>query len=422
LNTTCTIYRTEALPEPPFAENFKGYSLLEDLALSLTVGKRWKLANVRTARVFHDSQPGPHKAAIQDLVRMGLVNRYYVMTEILDRRGISDHVKFALLQLFAVLSVARTPRVLISTVKGQFTGVAEIVRRGKSESIEEVQGMKFKREMQRTLVDLTRLVLRFAPAWLSEKIYYRIVRPFRILESRQTKLRYAPNASICLTMGDTMHQTIAALGFYERDLSRRVAAIGRNGGLFVDVGANIGYHTLIWLAANPRNRAICFEPVAANIGMLKENLRLNDLSGQAEVFQCACGARHGEADFGNFWGPMETGCGGFVNRSESQTDSRVDVVRLDQTICASVNRIEFLKIDAEGADTWVLYGAANLLKEAKIQFISFEQNYWRMEALGIDKKETQEYLTELQYDVRRLGRRNAGVEQYIATPSKQRMN
>ena len=65
LNTTCTIYRREALPDPPFPELFAGYSLMEDLALSLNVAKRgWKLANVRTARIFHDSQPGEHKSDV----------------------------------------------------------------------------------------------------------------------------------------------------------------------------------------------------------------------------------------------------------------------------------------------------------------------------------------------------------------------
>src|SRR5262249_16222121 len=49
LNLGCTFYRREVLPNPPFPERFRGYSLMEDLALSLTVGKRWKLVNARTA-------------------------------------------------------------------------------------------------------------------------------------------------------------------------------------------------------------------------------------------------------------------------------------------------------------------------------------------------------------------------------------
>ena len=58
LNTTCALYRREALPDPPFARRFSGYSMMEDLTLSLTVSKRWRLANARTARIFHDFAAG----------------------------------------------------------------------------------------------------------------------------------------------------------------------------------------------------------------------------------------------------------------------------------------------------------------------------------------------------------------------------
>ena len=61
LNLGCTLYRREAMPAPAFAGHFAGYSLMEDLTLSLTVGKKWKLANARTARIYHDSRPGAYK-------------------------------------------------------------------------------------------------------------------------------------------------------------------------------------------------------------------------------------------------------------------------------------------------------------------------------------------------------------------------
>jgi hypothetical protein len=53
---------------------------MENLALSLTVGKRWKLANARTVRIYYNSQPGTQKSAPRVLAEMQLVNRYYVMT------------------------------------------------------------------------------------------------------------------------------------------------------------------------------------------------------------------------------------------------------------------------------------------------------------------------------------------------------
>lgn len=104
LNTTCTIYRREALPEPAFDSVFSGYSMMEDLALSLRVAKRWRLANVRTARIFHDSQPGAHKADLAALAEMELVNRHYVMTEVLGRRSWRDYGKLAIWEAFQCVS------------------------------------------------------------------------------------------------------------------------------------------------------------------------------------------------------------------------------------------------------------------------------------------------------------------------------
>jgi GT2 family glycosyltransferase len=104
LNTTCTLYRREALPQPLFSAHFTGYSLMEDVTLSLTVGKKWKLANARTARIFHDSQPGDHKSNPPVLAKMDLVNRHYVMTQILERRKLKDYFKLLVLQMFQIVA------------------------------------------------------------------------------------------------------------------------------------------------------------------------------------------------------------------------------------------------------------------------------------------------------------------------------
>src|SRR6266404_8412024 len=99
LNTTCTIYRREALPSPPFDPFFTGYSLMEDVALSLRAGKKWKLANVRTARIRHESQESVHKQNVHDLAKMELVNRHYVMTKILERQRFTDFLRMGLWEI-----------------------------------------------------------------------------------------------------------------------------------------------------------------------------------------------------------------------------------------------------------------------------------------------------------------------------------
>lgn len=122
LNTTCTLYRSEALPDPPFSEHFKGYSVMEDVSLSLTVGKNWKLANARTARIYHDSQTGIHKRDLQFVAEMQLVNRHYVMTKVLGRSGIYDYFKLFVFELFSLASLLRFAsgkRVFGPTLRGK---------------------------------------------------------------------------------------------------------------------------------------------------------------------------------------------------------------------------------------------------------------------------------------------------------------
>jgi len=133
LNTTCTLYRREALPQPLFPANFTGYSLMEDVTLSLMVGKNWKLANARTARIFHDSQPGDHKSNKAVLAKMELVNRHYVMTHILGRQNLEDYFKLIVLQLFGITASLVSLKGWLSLpalLLGKLQGIREIIASG----------------------------------------------------------------------------------------------------------------------------------------------------------------------------------------------------------------------------------------------------------------------------------------------------
>jgi glycosyltransferase involved in cell wall biosynthesis len=130
LNTTCTIYRREALPTPPFRREFQGYSLMEDLALSLEVGKTWNLANARTARISHDSQPAGYKLDARSRSCMELVNRHFVMTRIMGRAGFADYAKLALWELFSLASAVasrESRKSLPYILRGKWDGLRRIV-------------------------------------------------------------------------------------------------------------------------------------------------------------------------------------------------------------------------------------------------------------------------------------------------------
>lgn len=117
LNTTCVLYRRNALPIPPFDKIFSGYSLMEDVAISLRVGKIWRLVNARTAKIFHDSQPGAHKSDIRALAEMELMNRHYVMTQILERRRWIDFGRLILWESFHIAGGGRRGEVLMGKIR-----------------------------------------------------------------------------------------------------------------------------------------------------------------------------------------------------------------------------------------------------------------------------------------------------------------
>jgi hypothetical protein len=52
-----------------------------------------------------------------------------------------------------------------------------------------------------------------------------------------------------LLRGDSISESIAFTGLRELALTRNLAALAKKGGQFVEVGANMGYFSLLWAAA-----------------------------------------------------------------------------------------------------------------------------------------------------------------------------
>lgn len=127
LNTTCTLYRKQNLPNPAFSSHFKGYSIFEDLALSLIVGKNSKLLNIKNAKIFHDSQIGEYKKNHFKMSKMELVNRYFVMKYIMGKNTFKDYGKLFILEVFQIISRYKAIKIIPMIVFGKIAGFFEIL-------------------------------------------------------------------------------------------------------------------------------------------------------------------------------------------------------------------------------------------------------------------------------------------------------
>ncbi|MDG2124983.1 MAG: glycosyltransferase [Verrucomicrobiales bacterium] len=125
LNTTCTLYRTEALPSPPFPDFFYGGSFAEDFALSQLIRRDWKLANARTARIFHDSQPGDHKRNAKKIAAETAANWLRIMHHVTHETRRRDRARLAIVLAYRAMGNAFGPsglRNLIPTLAGYLQG------------------------------------------------------------------------------------------------------------------------------------------------------------------------------------------------------------------------------------------------------------------------------------------------------------
>lgn len=252
------------------------------------------------------------------------------------------------------------------------------------------------------------LMMKIHPLWLREKFFWK----FFVNKSSffpwlfsQAKLEFSPQVSLNLMKSDISHQEIAFCGFYELPVSRRIIQLARSGGLMIDVGANYGYYSCLWASANAANRVIAFEASPRNLLPLKANLNQNRLENKLEVHGVAIGKKKGNLSF--TLGPDESsGWGGLVLEDQANEANviEVPVTSLDYFWHNRVQRIDVLKIDTEGADTWVLQGAEKLLQSHQIIHIFFEENMERMNALGIESGEAQNLLRDCGYQLKNLGR------------------
>ncbi len=198
-----------------------------------------------------------------------------------------------------------------------------------------------------------------------------------------------------LVPGDRLSDVLAFTGIYEASLTRRITELGRRGGTMIDVGANLGYFSLLWTSMHASNRCIALEAAPRNVEILRKNVARNRMDERIRIVPCAAADKPGKVLFD--LGPEnQRGWGGIIVDDRNGQAIEVESVRMDEMVPLN-EQIALLKIDTEGADTLVLMGCEHLLKAGLVQEIWFEQNKPRMQQIGIPFDAAQKYLESVGY-------------------------
>jgi FkbM family methyltransferase len=153
---------------------------------------------------------------------------------------------------------------------------------------------------------------------------------------------------------DHISKTIlAAKNFYEAELLEALHAELAPGDVVLDVGANLGNHT-VYFAKIAGCRVAAFEAHPVAFGFLQDNVRINGLEDRVDAYHLAVSDAEGRV---SIVAEMDNNLG--ATRFGMDADGTVRAVKLDDMDLKRPVRL--MKIDVEGMECEVLRGARELI-------------------------------------------------------------
>ena len=143
---------------------------------------------------------------------------------------------------------------------------------------------------------------------------------------------------------------------------------------FYDIGANIGYYSLLAAIENENIRIIGFEPATGPLFFFRENVRINAFT-NIKVESIALSHKDGEIEFyeikNNKYKYLEHNLGGESNAGSKTTGrnfvrNKVRTSTLDNYVrFAGGGNVDLIKMDTEGTENLILERSDFVLKEMK---------------------------------------------------------
>jgi FkbM family methyltransferase len=164
----------------------------------------------------------------------------------------------------------------------------------------------------------------------------------------------------------------------------------KKGDVVLDIGANIGYYTLIFARiVGEEGKVFAFEPDPDNLALLKRNLEIN---GYQNTILITKAVSNKTEKIKLYLAEDDLGDHRIYNSHDGRKSIEIEAIKLDDYFENYNGRIDFIKMDIQGAEGLATQGGFNLLNKNKTVKIVTE--FW---PIGLKRSgvEPMEYLKAL---------------------------
>jgi len=164
--------------------------------------------------------------------------------------------------------------------------------------------------------------------------------------------------------GGGIHKTLRGIGTKKRrepELLYLLEQEIKPGMIVMDLGANIGYITLLMAElVGPKGRVYAMEPDPSNYKLLKYNVRINSFNDRVICYEVAISNKLGMTKF--YAGKNASNLGALTQHKKSVSKPIIVKCNTLTTFFQEHDPVNFIKMDIEGAEVQVLDGMYNYIK------------------------------------------------------------
>jgi FkbM family methyltransferase len=166
-------------------------------------------------------------------------------------------------------------------------------------------------------------------------------------------------------------RSILKNGYWEKHSSELVHEIlKKNKLLFIDIGANIGYYSL--LAASIGIKSIAFEPIKKNYRIFEKSIKKNNFQDLIKLYKVALGEEHKMVEFNIITRNMGASTiYDFIDKVEADYKENV-MVFVGDDLLLPIEEDMFIKMDVENMEVSVIKGMIRTLSKGRVKYILME--------------------------------------------------